>query len=92
MFFYLALILLKKSEDYIARYSQDQTLNLVSIYQRKIIDLHGNTETGIENMFKNIVKSRKQSRKLQRYSNSLEGIGMLQPEVRQKESLTSTAS
>jgi hypothetical protein len=62
--FYLALILFKKNEDYIARYSQDQTLNLVSIYQRRIIDVEGNVENGIEKMFRNIVKSRKETKQL----------------------------
>ena len=39
-------------------------MNLVSIYQRRIIDDKGHIENGIEKMFRNIIKSRKEAKKL----------------------------
>ena len=56
----------KKGEDYIALYSQKKTQALVSIYQRRIIDKYGRTDSGIATRINNLVNMRRKSAKSQR--------------------------
>ena len=47
MFLFIGILIFKKGEDYIAKYSQNHSLLIVSIYQRRILDKDGNFDEGI---------------------------------------------
>ena len=44
---FFSMFIFKKGEDYIAKYSQNHSLLIVSIYQRRILDKDGNFDEGI---------------------------------------------